>query len=211
MSPLSVWIRAWRWRASSARASSSAPSGGVMVGVIASPYRCHGFQGAGRCAAAGRTPWPLGPLALSEGFTGSLNGVHNPAVKARALRGLDNLENARATHVAFRVPRQPHQCREVRERVAAFARGFRIADDDLAQLLTAVGEAIANAIEHSRADGPIEVRCDANSERIVAVVRTAASDLMPRRSSLARSIFPRSRRNMAAGCRSCAAAATSLA
>lgn len=79
--------------------------------------------------------------------------------------------NARATHVAFRVPRQPHQCREVRERVAAFARAFRIADDDLAQLLTAVGEAIANAIEHSRTEGPIEVRCDANSERIVAIVR----------------------------------------
>ena len=84
---------------------------------------------------------------------------------------MESTGNARATHVAFSVPRQPHQCREVRERVAAFARRFRIADDDLAQLLTAVGEAVANAIEHSGADGPIEVHCDADGERIVTIVR----------------------------------------
>jgi anti-sigma regulatory factor (Ser/Thr protein kinase) len=37
--------------------------------------------------------------------------------------------------------------------------------------MIALGEALANAIEHARAERPIEISCRVNGERIVATVR----------------------------------------
>jgi len=79
------------------------------------------------------------------------------------------MSNAEAV-LDFRVAPQPHLSRLVRERVFNFARDNGVGEDDLAYFLTALGEAVANAIEHARAEQPIlvEVRVDGN--RIVATV-----------------------------------------
>ncbi len=79
-----------------------------------------------------------------------------------------------ATHDAvldFRVPPQPHLSRVVREGVTDFARAHAVGEDDLAHFLTALGEAIANAIEHSRADCAIEIEIRVGDDRILATVQ----------------------------------------
>ncbi len=79
-----------------------------------------------------------------------------------------------ATHDAvldFRVPPQPHLSRVVRESVADFARMHAVGEDDLGHFLTALGEAIANAIEHAHAERPIEIEVRVGHERILATIR----------------------------------------
>lgn len=71
----------------------------------------------------------------------------------------------------FRIPPHPHLSRVVREGVTEFARPHGIPDEELALLLTALGEAIANAIEHAKAERPIEVEVRLEADRIVATVR----------------------------------------
>jgi anti-sigma regulatory factor (Ser/Thr protein kinase) len=73
--------------------------------------------------------------------------------------------------VVFRIPPLPHSSRRVREAVSAFAQGLGIGGSDVDEFLTALGEALANAIEHSGAKAPIEVDCHATEQRIVATVR----------------------------------------
>jgi stage II sporulation protein AB (anti-sigma F factor) len=53
------------------------------------------------------------------------------------------------TTLTLRIPAKPANGRLVRERVAAFARRQRLAPDDLREFVTAIGEAFANAVEHS--------------------------------------------------------------
>lgn len=50
---------------------------------------------------------------------------------------------------------------------------MRVPDTDLCEFLSALGEAVANAIEHARggADAPIKVECRVSRDRIVATVR----------------------------------------
>ncbi len=79
-----------------------------------------------------------------------------------------------ATHDAvldFRVPPQPHLSRVVREGVTDFARAHAVGEDDLAHFLTALGEAIANAIEHSHASAAIEIEVRIGDDRILATVQ----------------------------------------
>ncbi len=71
----------------------------------------------------------------------------------------------------FRVAPQPHLSRIVRERVTGFARANGVGEDDLAYFLTALGEAVANAIEHALAEWPILVEVRVNNARIVATVQ----------------------------------------
>jgi anti-sigma regulatory factor (Ser/Thr protein kinase) len=68
------------------------------------------------------------------------------------------------------IPPQPHLSRIVRDRVIAFAAAHGVDEDDLSNILTALGEAVANAIEHARADTPIRIECRISAERIQAVV-----------------------------------------
>ncbi|HZZ66487.1 MAG TPA: ATP-binding protein [Candidatus Baltobacteraceae bacterium] len=60
--------------------------------------------------------------------------------------------------------------RTAREELRAFAGGLGIGRSDLEEFIFAVGEALANAIEHSRSAGVIEVRCDYEGDKIVATV-----------------------------------------
>ena len=71
----------------------------------------------------------------------------------------------------FRVPPKPHLSRVVREGVTDFACAHGIDGDDLAHFLTALGEALANAIEHARADGPISIEIRVSHDRIVGTVQ----------------------------------------
>jgi len=68
------------------------------------------------------------------------------------------------------IPPQPHLSRLVRERVIAFAAEHGVGEEDLANFLTALGEAVANAIEHARTTEQIRIECRISAESIVAVV-----------------------------------------
>ncbi len=71
----------------------------------------------------------------------------------------------------FRVPPEPHLSRVVREGVATFARSHGVGEDDLSHFLTALGEALANAMEHARAQQPLTVEVRLSDDRIVATVQ----------------------------------------
>ena len=60
-------------------------------------------------------------------------------------------------HLQLSVPPDPKQGRAIRGRIAAFARAAGAGEGDLSELLAALGEALANAIEHSGTTEPIEV------------------------------------------------------
>ena len=68
------------------------------------------------------------------------------------------------------VPPQPHRSRIVRERILAFAVEHGVSDDVLADFMTALGEAVANAIEHARSEEAITVECRISADRIQAEV-----------------------------------------
>ena len=70
----------------------------------------------------------------------------------------------------FRVQPQPQLSRVVREAVAKFGRQHEIAEEDLEHFLTALGEAVANAIEHAHARQPIRIEVRLHADRIVATV-----------------------------------------
>ena len=59
--------------------------------------------------------------------------------------------------LTLRVPPKADFCRVARERIVTFARSKGVAEDDIAYLVAAVGEALANAIEHARSTAPIVI------------------------------------------------------
>lgn len=89
------------------------------------------------------------------------------------------IEEASGPSFTVRVPSQPWASRTVRELVIAFAERFGAGAEDLAILATALGEAVANAIEHSGTSEPIEVTCCASDERIIATVRDFGTGINP--------------------------------
>ena len=70
----------------------------------------------------------------------------------------------------LRVPVEARFGRLTRERVARFTAGHCVPEADAEAFLTAVSEALANAIEHSGALTPIEVSCRLAGRRLVATV-----------------------------------------
>jgi anti-sigma regulatory factor (Ser/Thr protein kinase) len=71
----------------------------------------------------------------------------------------------------FRVRPEPHRSRGARDAIVDFARSNGVEGDDLAYFATAVGEALANAVEHARAEVPIAVEVRVAPDRIVALVQ----------------------------------------
>jgi anti-sigma regulatory factor (Ser/Thr protein kinase) len=61
----------------------------------------------------------------------------------------------------------------VRQGVADFARAHGVLGEDLTHFLTALGEAMANAIEHSSAAEPLEIDVRVAGDLIVATVHDA--------------------------------------
>ncbi len=68
------------------------------------------------------------------------------------------------------IPPDTRYGRLVRERLAAFALARRVAPHDVTELVTAVSEAVANAVEHARTSRAIEVVCAFAGERLIATV-----------------------------------------
>lgn len=104
---------------------------------------------------------------------------------------MHNSEAVRAESVLdFRVPPEPRASRAVRESVSRFARTRGVGEDDLDHFLTALGEAIANAIEHGRSsqEALIHVEIRMSEDRIVATVQDHGCGFTP--SSLAEPTLP---------------------
>lgn len=55
------------------------------------------------------------------------------------------------------VPVDPKMARLVRDQITDFATGLGIIDADLIDFITAIGEALANALVHAKATDPIEI------------------------------------------------------
>jgi serine/threonine-protein kinase RsbW len=58
----------------------------------------------------------------------------------------------------------------VRKRIEQFTRDRRVAQIDIESLVLAVGEALANAVEHSDATHDIEVQCRVDERKIIATI-----------------------------------------
>jgi len=77
---------------------------------------------------------------------------------------------ADGTSLRLLVPPEARFGKYVRERVAGFATSFGVGPDEAEAFVTAVSEALANAVEHAHANDPIEVTCRFVDERLVATV-----------------------------------------
>jgi anti-sigma regulatory factor (Ser/Thr protein kinase) len=69
-----------------------------------------------------------------------------------------------------RIPPSARFSRSVRQDVLSFARKFDMDREPLEEFIFAIGEALANAIEHSRSSDVIEVRCQLQDDKIVATI-----------------------------------------
>jgi anti-sigma regulatory factor (Ser/Thr protein kinase) len=66
------------------------------------------------------------------------------------------------------VPADARYAKFVRSRVSGFACGHVVEDEDLREFLTAVGEALANAVEHSQSSGSIDITCWFDGDQLIA-------------------------------------------
>lgn len=69
-----------------------------------------------------------------------------------------------------RIPPNARFSRSVRHQVLSFAGDHEISDHELEEFIFAVGEALANAIEHSRTSDVIEVHCQIEDDKILATI-----------------------------------------
>jgi anti-sigma regulatory factor (Ser/Thr protein kinase) len=74
-----------------------------------------------------------------------------------------------------RIPPNARFSRSVRHQVLSFAGNHEISDQELEEFIAAVGEALANAIEHSRSSDVIEVNCQVEDDKIVATIIDSGS------------------------------------
>ncbi len=68
------------------------------------------------------------------------------------------------------VPPDPEHVPTVRREIERFTRKHRVAGADVETLLLAVGEAMANAVEHSESTHDIEVQCRVDDRKIIATI-----------------------------------------
>ena len=78
--------------------------------------------------------------------------------------------NSKARQLHLRIPPHARFSRIVRQEVSAFANQFEIDRDDLVEFMFALGEALANAVEHACSTRPIEVRCEIEPDKILATI-----------------------------------------
>src|SRR5689334_1987763 len=69
-----------------------------------------------------------------------------------------------------RIPPNARFGRAARAEILAFANRCAIGREDLEDFIFAVGEALANAIEHSHTNDVIELRCQIEDDKIVATI-----------------------------------------
>ncbi len=81
-------------------------------------------------------------------------------------------------------PNAPESAALIRADVLAFARRFPFDEDELWQIMTAVGEGVANAIEHGYAPQTlIDIRCGHDERRITIEIKDAGGGLSDERVS----------------------------
>jgi anti-sigma regulatory factor (Ser/Thr protein kinase) len=68
------------------------------------------------------------------------------------------------------VPPDPKLGHYVRQEVLAFTRAHGIDVQDVSDFVTAIGEALANAIEHAHTDRPIEISAWLSKDRLFAAI-----------------------------------------
>jgi anti-sigma regulatory factor (Ser/Thr protein kinase) len=73
----------------------------------------------------------------------------------------------------LQVPADARYAKYVRARVSGFASGHVVEDEDLREFLTAVGEALANALEHSQSSDSIDITCWFDGDRLIARISDA--------------------------------------
>lgn len=84
-----------------------------------------------------------------------------------------------------RIPPNARFSGSVREEVLSFAGRFEISSEELEEFIVAVGEALANAIEHSRSTDVIEVRCHVENDKIIATIVDSGSGFRNKNATVA--------------------------
>jgi anti-sigma regulatory factor (Ser/Thr protein kinase) len=76
----------------------------------------------------------------------------------------------RRRSLRVRIPPNARFSRGVRHQVLSIAGGYEVNNEELEEFIVAVGEALANAIEHSRTSDVIEVHCRIEDDKILATI-----------------------------------------
>jgi anti-sigma regulatory factor (Ser/Thr protein kinase) len=84
-------------------------------------------------------------------------------------------ESPGGRRLCVRIPPHAKFSRSVRHQVLSFAGDHEISDRELEEFIFAVGEALANAIEHSRSSDVIEVQCQVEDDKILATIVDSGS------------------------------------
>lgn len=84
--------------------------------------------------------------------------------------GFHQAVSARDRTLKMRIPPSARFGGHVRRQVLSFACRFDVSHPELEEFIFAVGEAIANAIEHSQSHDLIEVRCQVEGDKILATI-----------------------------------------
>jgi anti-sigma regulatory factor (Ser/Thr protein kinase) len=90
--------------------------------------------------------------------------------------------------LCLRVPPDPRLGGYVRQEVMTFAELQGIADDEVADFISAVGEALANAIEHAHTVEPIEITAWLFDDRLFASVCDRGIGFLPADRTLAQQL-----------------------
>ncbi len=99
--------------------------------------------------------------------------VRNGIVADKEVRKTEVSKNGETLKV--RIPPHPRFGKHVREEVISFANDYEIDAHEMDEFIFAVGEALANAIEHAKTTETIEVRCQVEEDKIVATIVDAGS------------------------------------
>lgn len=88
-------------------------------------------------------------------------------------------QRARGAELRFSIPPDPRLSGHVRRQIIAFARAQGIDDADIGDFIGAIGEALANAIEHGHTQKPIEIVAWTLDDRLFASVHDQGVGFTP--------------------------------
>ena len=81
--------------------------------------------------------------------------------------------------VKIALPPDPQAMAAVRDRVAAYAREAGMSREELGDFVTAISEALANAIEHAHTSSEIELTCRLSDGAVIATVTDRGIGFLP--------------------------------
>ena len=88
---------------------------------------------------------------------------------------LEQRDSQHARTLKVRIPPNARLSGSVRREVLSFAGSLEISRDELEEFICAVGEALANALEHAGNGDMIEVRCQIEDDKILATIVDSGS------------------------------------